>query len=60
MEVPVCVDVCPTEALALIELDDYDEFIGRKRAIAVSELDGKTRPKGALLLDLAGTDEQLI
>ena len=60
MEVPVCVDVCPTKALALIELDDYDEFLGRKRAEAVSGLDDKTRPEGALLLDLAGNDEQLI
>jgi carbon-monoxide dehydrogenase iron sulfur subunit len=60
MAIPVCVDVCPTKALALIELDDYEEFIGRKRAKAVTGLDDTRGPEGALLLDLAAADEQLI
>jgi ferredoxin len=56
MEVPTCVDVCPTKALELIELDDYEEFLGAKRAETLSGLQQKTAPEGGLLLDLERTN----
>ena len=51
MEYPVCVDVCPTQALELIDLKDYDDILQKKRReISHSATAGKD--KGVLLLDL--------
>jgi len=51
MEYPVCVDVCPTQALELIDLKDYDDILQKKRReISHSATAGKD--KGILLLDL--------
>ena len=43
MEYPVCVDVCPTHAMELVDLDDYDTILQEKRrsiAEAVAEKGG--------------------
>jgi carbon-monoxide dehydrogenase iron sulfur subunit len=51
MEHPVCVDVCPTGALALIDLSDYDNFTGEKRQRAVEAV-FSDRKEGICILDL--------
>ena len=57
MEIPTCVDVCPTKALELIELDDYEDFLAAKRAKTISGLQQITEPEGGLLLDLERTGD---
>jgi len=52
MEVPVCVDVCPTKALELIDVDQYEELLRKKRAQTAVGLHDKKGIDGALLLDL--------
>lgn len=52
MEAPVCVDVCPTKALALIDVDQYEELLHKKRAETAAELQGSKGLNAALLLDL--------
>ncbi len=52
MEVPVCVDVCPTKALELIDVDQYEDLLRVKRAETAADLQRKNRLDGALLLDL--------
>ena len=52
MEVPVCVDVCPTRALELIDLDQYDSFIRAKRMETATGLQEEKGTGGKLLLDL--------
>jgi carbon-monoxide dehydrogenase iron sulfur subunit len=51
MEKPVCVDVCPTEALEVVELDGIEELLREKRRKAVQDMaaDGGN---GLRLLDL--------
>lgn len=51
MEYPVCVDVCPTKALQLVELDDLEQIIREKRLTAVDRLLTVKR-KGLVVLDL--------
>jgi carbon-monoxide dehydrogenase iron sulfur subunit len=51
MEMPVCVDVCPTKALEVVEIDGIDEQLRQKRssaAKAASEQGGE----GIRLLNL--------
>ena len=52
MEVPVCIDVCPTKALELIDVDQYEDFLRQNRAEATAGLQNKGRLDGTLLLDL--------
>lgn len=58
MEVPVCVDVCPTKALELLELDNYEEIIGRKTTRLISDLQGEKGRESILLLDLVNPDDR--
>jgi len=51
MESPVCVDVCPTKAIELVELENVDEFIKQKRRAVVDGLSAE-RKDGILILDL--------
>ena len=51
MEHPVCVDVCPTGALELVDLEDYEVFLQKKRrGIAGAVAAG--RRKGLCVLTL--------
>ena len=52
MEVPVCVDVCPTEALAVVDVSQYEEFVRCKRNETTSDLQQMKGFDGKLLLDL--------
>jgi len=52
MESPVCVDSCPTRALELIDLDQYEKFTGRKRVETVTDLPKDKGLDGGLLLNL--------
>ncbi len=51
MENPVCVDVCPSKALELVDLDKYAETIRQKRESVAKDLTGESK-KGLLVLDL--------
>jgi carbon-monoxide dehydrogenase iron sulfur subunit len=53
MEVPVCVDVCPTRALELLDIDQYEEALCRKTGRLINDLHGEERQDFTLLLDLA-------
>lgn len=57
MESPVCVDVCPTRALELVDLDRYDEFLKSRRAAALKTIQRCGPADGVLLLDLAADAE---
>ncbi len=50
MELPVCVDVCPTQALELVDLAEYDDVLQAKRESTVEALRKTPAQKGALLL----------
>ncbi len=52
MEVPVCVDVCPTKALELVDSDQYERFTRRKRIDTAVGLQADKGIGGGLLLDL--------
>ncbi len=52
MEVPVCIDVCPTKALELIDIDNYEEVLRKKRAETADALPIENRRGSTLLLDL--------
>jgi anaerobic carbon-monoxide dehydrogenase iron sulfur subunit len=53
MEHPICIDVCPTQALQLVDLDRYDEETLRsKRKNAVTLIHKDTDSDEVLLLDL--------
>lgn len=52
MEVPVCIDVCPTKALELIDVAHYEELLRRKRKETTAGLQIKNKGDGTLLLDL--------
>jgi Fe-S-cluster-containing hydrogenase component 2 len=52
MEAPVCVDVCPTEALELIDMGDYEQLLQQRRTKTAVDLERKNLPDGALVLDL--------
>ena len=52
MENPVCVEVCPTHALELVELDDYDSML-RERRMEIQEITAfENKKEGLLLLEL--------
>lgn len=52
MENPVCLEVCPAQALELVELDEFEEIF-RQRWQEISEiLTSGNKKKGLLLLDL--------
>ena len=50
MEKPVCVDVCPTKALEVVELDEIEELLQEKRCKTAEEMAG-TDKEGIRLLD---------
>ncbi len=52
MEAPVCVDVCPTKALELIDMGDYEQLLQQRRTKTAVDLERKNLPDGALVLDL--------
>lgn len=52
MELPVCADVCPTQALELVDLDQYQDIIRSKRRETADSLQGRQDHGGTLLLDL--------
>lgn len=51
METPVCVEVCPTKALELVDLDHYEEFLRSRRGRTAASLSA-AKAEGMLLLDL--------
>ncbi len=53
MEFPVCVDVCPTRALELVDLDRYDKFLQARREEAMGAVKAHGPGQGVLMLDLA-------
>lgn len=56
MEFPVCVDVCPTRALELVDLDRYDEWLQARRKHTSQALQAQAAAKGLLLLDLVADE----
>ena len=58
MEVPVCVDVCPTKALEVLEMSQYEAVIGRKTRELVGDLHDDDRQGRLLLLDLASSNDR--
>ena len=52
MEYPVCVDVCPTEALELIDLDRYEDLLASRRKKTIDQIQGKSDHTGLFLLEL--------
>jgi carbon-monoxide dehydrogenase iron sulfur subunit len=52
MENPVCVEVCPTHALELVELDDLEDTLRERRQEVVDSLSARKEQGGLLLLDL--------
>lgn len=50
MEKPVCVDVCPTQALGVVSLDDIDAPLRNKRRLAVEDATDRVG-EGICLLD---------
>lgn len=50
MEKPVCVDVCPTKALEVVELDEIEELLEEKRRRTAEEM-AETDKEGIRLLD---------
>jgi len=51
MEYPVCVEVCPTQALELVELSDYPGLLKERRKSIAAAL-GQDPPEGLVLLGL--------
>ncbi|MDI7258501.1 MAG: 4Fe-4S dicluster domain-containing protein [Thermodesulfobacteriota bacterium] len=51
MENPVCVDVCPTRALELVELEKIEELLRERREEVVKTVTAESR-EGFCLLDL--------
>jgi carbon-monoxide dehydrogenase iron sulfur subunit len=49
METPVCADVCPTQALELVELDEIEKLLHEKRLKTVRDITGSS--DGLILLD---------
>jgi len=52
MENPICVEVCPTQALELVEMDDYDDMLREKRQEIGEILTSRNTKEGLLLLEL--------
>jgi len=51
MEDPICLEVCPCQALELVDLDDFEKILRRRRQDAVRKLVEEKRT-GLVLLDL--------
>lgn len=51
MDIPVCVDVCPTRALELVDLAAYDDVLQAKRTATAELLSKTAAQEGALLLE---------
>ena len=51
MEKPVCVDVCPTGALEVVELDGIEGLLAEKRRTAALAT-AQAPPESLVLLDL--------
>jgi len=51
MEKPVCIDVCPTGALELVDLDGMEDLLREKRRAAADAVAGQGQ-EGLLLFDL--------
>jgi len=51
MESPVCLEVCPCQALELVDLDDFDDFLRQRRESICQKLAARKK-QGLLLLDL--------
>lgn len=52
MDNPVCVEVCPTHALELVELDEFETLLHQRRRQAVQEAADASKADEMLLLDL--------
>jgi carbon-monoxide dehydrogenase iron sulfur subunit len=52
MEFPVCVEVCPTQALEVVELDKIEESYHEKRRTAVEAAASASGEEAFLLMDL--------
>lgn len=52
MESPVCVDVCPTRALEMVDIDRYEDFLKQKRSGITRIFKQGSASSGMLLLDL--------
>jgi carbon-monoxide dehydrogenase iron sulfur subunit len=52
MDNPVCVEVCPSRALELVELADYEKYFHQKRGEVTSSLSGGKKDGPMMLLDL--------
>ncbi len=55
MEHPVCVEVCPTEALELVDLDEIGDTYEEKRRIAVDAAAVAGTAEGLVVLDLGAS-----
>jgi anaerobic carbon-monoxide dehydrogenase iron sulfur subunit len=53
MEKPVCVDVCPTKALEVVDLDQIETLLSEKRRRTAGEM-GNDLGEGIRLLDVRG------
>jgi len=53
MENPICVDVCPTRALELVDLDEYEALLRQRRQKTIQEIPVSKKEGKVLLLDLA-------
>ncbi len=51
MENPVCIDVCPCQALVLVELEELAEISGQRRKEIAQQME--QNKKGLIVLDLA-------
>lgn len=52
MEHPVCVEVCPTQAIEVVELDEIEEKFREKRKAAVKAAADASSEEAFMLLDL--------
>ncbi len=52
MENPVCVEVCPTHALELVDLDDFEGMLSERRRRVNETLSINDKNRGLLVLDL--------
>jgi len=53
MDSPICVDVCPTKALELVDLDEFETLLHQRRTKIIQETAASKKDDGLWLLDLA-------